>query len=130
VERFSLTPQGPFSLAEANQYFSGWPTLAADPNALVMAFPVEGWRTSAAVVVRQEADGAVVGEVSDDEVTSQAVQHAYGLASPPDRASMLQIAAPWRPYRAWGMVLLHMWLRREGPSFQRPGRGSRPTAKS
>jgi DNA-3-methyladenine glycosylase II len=307
VARFSISPGGPFTLTEANRYFGGWPTLAAEPNAIVMAFPVEGWRTSAAVVMRQEPSGDVTGEVhlaageatepadprdaesawrtalgavsldidgtawpdvgrrdpiiggllahfgplrpvcfhspyeaaaaliighrlsiaqtrsirtklaaehgdvvavgdeqfsafprpqvlreldgfgavfgekmdrlhgiaaaalagrldrerlrsmpaadaladlrslrgvgafiaqgvlirgaavadevSDDEVTSQAVQYAYGLASPPDRATILKLAEPWRPYRAWAMVMLNMWLRREGgPSFQRPGR--------
>jgi DNA-3-methyladenine glycosylase II len=70
-------------------------------------------------------------EVSDDEVTSQAVQHAYELPSPPDRATIVKLAEPWRPYRAWAMVLLNMWLRREGgPSFQRPGRQSRPRSRS
>jgi DNA-3-methyladenine glycosylase II len=291
-----LEPRGPFVLAEANRYFGGWPVLASDPSAIVMAFPVEGWRTSAAVVVRQEADGALVGEVhhaqgedaeaawrtalaalsadadgtgfqavgerdpvigrlqarfgpirpvcfhtpyeaasalvighrlsiaqtrairarlseehgdalsvgderfyafprpevllglekfgvvagekmervhgvaeaalsgrldrerlrslpyaealadvrslrgvgafiaqgvlirgaslvdevSDDEVTMQAVQHAYGLAEVPDRATVLRIAEAWRPYRAWTSVLLHLWLRREGPQVHAP----------
>jgi DNA-3-methyladenine glycosylase II len=62
-------------------------------------------------------------EVSDDEVTAQAVQHAYALPAPPNRAAIQKLAEPWRPYRAWATVLLNMWLRREGgPSYQRPGR--------
>jgi DNA-3-methyladenine glycosylase II len=300
VEHFRAEPSGPFSLAEATRYFGGWPVLTGDPSAIVMAFPVEGWRTSAAVVVRQEAAGALTGEVhhatgkdaeaawrtalaalsadadgagfqavgqrdpvigrlqehfgtvrpvcfhtpyeaaaalvighrisiaqtravraslseehgdaivigderfvafprpevllgldrfgalvfgekmerlhgiaeaamagrldrerlrnmpyadalaelrtlrgvgpfiaqgilirgaslvdeiSDDEVTSQAVQYAYQLPQAPDRAAIVRIAESWRPYRAWAMVLLHMWLRREGgPAFKRPGR--------
>lgn len=307
MERFSVEPRGSFELAQANRYFGGWPTLAADPNALVMAFPVEGWRTSAAVVVRQDSSGSIHGEVhgadardaesawrtalaavsldhdgtgfadvgqrdpvigrlqdhfglmrpvcfhspyeagaalvighrmsiaqtrsvraklsgehgdvlsvgdqqfhafprpqvlleldrfgpifgekmervhgiaeaalagrldrarlrdtpyadaladmlslrgvgpfiaqgilirgaglpdelSDDEVTAQAVQHAYDLPSPPNRAAIGKLAEPWRPYRAWAMVLLHMWLRREGgPSFQRPGRQGRARSRS
>jgi len=299
VERFRLEPSGPFSLAEANRYFGGWPVLSSDPSAIVMAFPVEGWRTSAAVVVRQEPGGALTGEVhhatgedaqaawrtalaalsadadgagfpavgerdpvigrlqeqfgmvrpvcfhtpyeagsalvighrisiaqtravraklseehgdalsigderffafprpevllgldrfgvvfaekmerlhgiaeaaqsgrldrerlrampyadalaemrslrgvgpfiaqgilirgaslvdeiSDDEVTSQAVQYAYDLPEVPDRAAIARIGEAWRPYRAWAMVLLHMWLRREGGlQYRRPGR--------
>ena len=55
MARFSVEPRGQFVLAQANTYFGGWPTLSGDPNALVMAFPVEGWRTSAAVVVRQDS---------------------------------------------------------------------------
>jgi DNA-3-methyladenine glycosylase II len=302
VAHFSIEPRGPFLLTQANRYFGGWPTLSSDPDAIVMVVPVEGWRASAAVVVRQEPSGVVSGdvfgaegvdaesawrtalaavsldhdgrgfadvgqhdpvigklqehfglmrpvcfhspyeaaaalvighrlsiaqtrslrarlatehgdaltvegqqfsafprpqalleldrfgpllgekmerlhgiaeaalagrldrerlrampaadaladlrslrgvgafiaqgilirgagladEVSDDEVTSQAIQYAYGLPSPPDRATIVQLAEPWRPYRAWAMVLLHMWLRREdGPGFQRPGRRSR-----
>jgi DNA-3-methyladenine glycosylase II len=298
VERFSIEPRGAFGLAQANTYFGGWPTLSIEPDGLVMAFPVEEWRTSAAIVIRQEPSGLVVGEVhgpqddaeaawktalaalsldhdgsafpevgqrdpvigrlqehfglmrpvcfhspyeagaafvigrrmsivqtrsvraklsaehgdaivvgdqefhafprpqvlleldrfgpifgekmdrlhgiaeaalagrldrarlrdtpytaafadlltlhgvgpfiaqgilirgaglpdelSDDEVTAQAVQYAYELPAPPNRAALEKLAEPWRPYRAWAMVLLHMWLRREGgPGFQRPGR--------
>ncbi len=48
-------PQGPFDLANQNQYFGGWPTLPDDPGAIVIAFPVEGWQGSAAVVLRQSA---------------------------------------------------------------------------
>jgi DNA-3-methyladenine glycosylase II len=66
VGRFSLEPSGPFSLAVANSYFGGWPTLAADSSAIVMAFPVEGWRTSAAVVVRQSGSTVVADVVGDD----------------------------------------------------------------
>jgi DNA-3-methyladenine glycosylase II len=300
VERFRIEPSGPFSLVGANRYFGGWPVLASDPSAIVMAFPVEGWQTSAAVVVRQAADGALTGEVShaagadamaawqtalaalsadadgtgfeavgqrdpvigglqahfgtlrpvtfhtpyeaaaalvighrlsivqtrairarlseehgdplavgeerffafprpqvllelerfgpvlgekmerlhgiaaaalagrldrarlrslpyaaaladlrslrgvgpfiaqgilirgaglvdevsDDEVTSQAVQFAYQLPEVPDQATILRMAEAWRPYRAWTTVLLHLWLRREGSAtFKRPGRG-------
>ncbi len=131
MARFTVSPGGAFTLAQANGYFGGWPTLSSDPDALMMAFPVEGWRTSAAVVVRQEPSGIVSGEVfgshgSDQESawrTAQAVQSAYDLPAPPKRAAIEKLAEQWRPYRAWAMVLLHMWLRREGgPSFQRPGR--------
>jgi DNA-3-methyladenine glycosylase II len=63
VEQFATAPRGHFVLAQANRYFGGWPTLAGDPDAIVMAFPVEGWRTSAAVVVHQDDAGVVSGEV-------------------------------------------------------------------
>src|SRR5438477_11698222 len=106
MARFSVEPRGQFVLAQANTYFGGWATLSGDPNALVMAFPVEGWRTSAAVVVHQEPSGLVV-EVSDDEVTAQAVQHAYELTSAPNRAAIEKLAEPWRPYRGWAKGLLN-----------------------
>ena len=54
--RFAVRPRGEFSLAESNQRFGGW-------EHDVIAFPVEGWDASAAVVLRQEADGSIGGEV-------------------------------------------------------------------
>lgn len=60
--RFQLAPLGPFNLQNESEFFGGWPPLQADPSAVALAFPVEGWRTSAAVVVRQAAT-AVTGEV-------------------------------------------------------------------
>src|ERR1700694_712958 len=61
---FSLLPDAAFSLRTANEYFGGW-IEAADGSdfAVPMAFPVEGWTTSAAVLVRQSADGTVSGDV-------------------------------------------------------------------
>jgi DNA-3-methyladenine glycosylase II len=291
--RFQLAPRGPFNLQDESEFFDGWPPLRADASAVAMAFPVEGWRTSAAVVIRQTAtavsgevhgptgkdaeaawnqalavlsldvdgsgfpnvgrrdpvigrlqrnyrflrpvcfhspyeaaanfvigqrssirqaratrlamagelgDAIQVGEdrlyafprpaaliamsrfpglsaekvqrlhvvaraaiegildrarlrampvakalselqemhgigpfsaqgtllrgaglsdaVPDDEVTKQAVQRAYNLRTRPDHQRVLQIAEPWRPYRMWATVLLHVWLRREagGPT--------------
>lgn len=58
-----MTPKGPFDLARSREFFGGWPSPASDPLAIVMAFPVEGWRTSAAVVVSQQRGGRIVGDV-------------------------------------------------------------------
>jgi 3-methyladenine DNA glycosylase/8-oxoguanine DNA glycosylase len=58
-----MTPRGPFDLARSREFFGGWPPLPDDAEAIVMAFPVEGWRTSAAVLVRQERGGRILGEV-------------------------------------------------------------------
>jgi DNA-3-methyladenine glycosylase II len=57
-----MTPKGPFDLATQREFFGGWPSSPTAAEAIVMAFPVEGWRTSAAVVVRQER-GRIVGDV-------------------------------------------------------------------
>lgn len=57
--RFEVVPQGPFDLETAAARFGGWPRLG---DAIVMAFPVEGWRGSAAVVMRQR-EATVQGEV-------------------------------------------------------------------
>jgi DNA-3-methyladenine glycosylase II len=53
VAHFEVTPTGPFDLANQNRYFGGWPEV---DGAVVMTFPVEGWRTSAAVSLRQQGD--------------------------------------------------------------------------
>jgi DNA-3-methyladenine glycosylase II len=60
---FALTPRGPFDLANQQRYFGGWLAFDPDPTALAMAFPVEGWTGSAAVVLRQAAPDAVTGDV-------------------------------------------------------------------
>jgi len=53
-----MIPQGLFDLETQAAHFGGWPR--AD-DAIVMAFPVEGWKSSAAVVLRQQGD-AIRGE--------------------------------------------------------------------
>jgi len=52
-------------------------------------------------------------EVTDEDVTKEAVQLAYKLPHRPNQKSVLEIAEAWRPYRMWALVLLHVWLRRE-----------------
>ena len=59
VARFELVPQGPFDLETEAGRFGGWPRLG---DAVLMAFPVEGWRSSAAVVMRQRGD-TIQGDV-------------------------------------------------------------------
>jgi DNA-3-methyladenine glycosylase II len=62
-DQFSVVPDAPYDLANQNRYFGGWPILAPDDPAIVISFPVEGWRSSAAVAVRQDESGRVTGEV-------------------------------------------------------------------
>ncbi len=77
MNSFTFMPQGPFDLLYQNQYFNGWPTLATDRNTIVMAFPIEGWRGSAAVTLRQQANGAlditVYGSVDHEAARDQAL---------------------------------------------------------
>jgi DNA-3-methyladenine glycosylase II len=61
--RFEMMPSGPFSLETSTSYFGGWLGAGDGGSGVAMAFPVEGWQTSAAVVVRQEESGEIVGEV-------------------------------------------------------------------
>ena len=97
---FEIRPSGPFNLMSTNQYFGGWFSLNDDLATMVMVSPVEGWRTSAAVLLRQ-AQGSVV--------------------------EVFERAEVWRPYRMWASVLLHVWFRREtgGPQC----RGNIQTAR-
>ena len=59
ITHFELVPQGPFDLETEAGHFGGWPRLR---DAVAMTFPVEGWRSSAAVLMRQRGD-TVTGDV-------------------------------------------------------------------
>ena len=45
---------------------------------------------------------------SADRISREAVRHFYELADVPDDEAWLAIAEPWRPYRMWATVLLHL----------------------
>ncbi len=76
VTEFTLEPSGPFSLAAARDFAGGFAAgIGAHGTAtgLLMAFPVEGWRGSAAIDVWQATDGTVHGDLhgSDDLETAR-----------------------------------------------------------
>jgi DNA-3-methyladenine glycosylase II len=81
VSRFRIEPRGPFVLEAAKDFAGGFaPGLGGhaagmSANGLLLAFPVEGWRTSAAIDLWQDADGIVHGE-------------AYGPDGPLDAADL------------------------------------------
>src|ERR1700730_2054649 len=79
VAHFELLPEGPFDLETAAGRFGGWPRLG---DAVVMAFPVEGWRSSAAVVMRQRGD-SVTGDVhgADEADAERAWRQALATVS-------------------------------------------------
>lgn len=77
---FEMIPDGPFDLENQTAHFGGWPRLG---DAIILAFPVEGWGSSAAVVMRQE-NGGIEGEVHgavDDTVAQRAWQQALATVS-------------------------------------------------
>ncbi len=87
MSTFTITPRGPFHLEAAQDFAGGFaPGLGAHaPGAsgpvLLMAFPVEGWRSSAAVNLWQDADGVVQGDVAgSDEVEQVKAQAARSLS--------------------------------------------------
>jgi DNA-3-methyladenine glycosylase II len=51
-----------------------------------------------------------------DRISREAVRHFHELAEAPDDKEWLAIAEPWRPYRMWATVLLHMAWRRGQPA--------------
>lgn len=81
--RFEMIPSGPFDLATSNQYFGGWVTGGSEQASIVMAFPVEGWQTSAAVALRQDERGAIIGEVhgAGEENAEKAWRQALAVLS-------------------------------------------------
>ncbi len=72
----------------------------------------------------------VVDEVTDDPVSKQAVQRLYDLDHLPGPAEVLRHAEPWRPFRMWALVLLHVWIRGEGDGPVPPARHGRPRRRS
>ena len=70
---------GPFDLENQASRFGGWPKLG---DAIVMAFPVEGWTASAAVVMRHKEAG-ITGEVhgTDGAIAEQAWAQALATLS-------------------------------------------------
>ena len=63
MTKFELTPVGLFNLNVMNQYFGGWLSFGPDQSSIAMSFPVEGWRTSAVVILHQDEVGTIIGEV-------------------------------------------------------------------
>jgi DNA-3-methyladenine glycosylase II len=75
--------QAPFDLRNQNGFFGGWPILKDTDQefAVVMAFPVEGWQESAAVVVSQAKNGAVTAEAHGAKNSQQATAQALAALS-------------------------------------------------
>jgi DNA-3-methyladenine glycosylase II len=88
------------------------------------ALPGIGEWTASAVLTRGcgLADALPLG----DRISREAVRHFHGLADVPDDDAWLALAEPWRPYRMWATVLLHVAWRRDQPAppSYRQGRGA------
>jgi DNA-3-methyladenine glycosylase II len=82
MRSFEHVPRGPFDLAHQVQYFGEWLHEKDDANAVVLPFPVEGWKGSAAVSLIQAPDGRILGNVSGpDEVLDAARDQALACLS-------------------------------------------------
>jgi DNA-3-methyladenine glycosylase II len=51
-----------------------------------------------------------------DRISREAVRHFHDLTEDPDDEAWVALAEPWRPFRMWATVLLHMAWRRDQPS--------------
>jgi DNA-3-methyladenine glycosylase II len=84
VSSFTLEPSGLFSLAAAQDFAGGFAAgigVHGAATGLLMTFPVEGWRDSAAIDVWQTEDGTVHGEVSGtDDIDTARRQAARSLS--------------------------------------------------
>lgn len=81
MKTFTITPEGPFSLQEAAGFGAGSNRQPFD-GTMKMAFVVDGYREQAAVLLRQEDDGAIFGEVEGTrsvEAVSQQVARILSL---------------------------------------------------
>jgi len=90
VTSFAIEPSGPFSLAAAQDFAGGFAAgIGAHGTAtgLLMTFPVEGWRDSAAIDVWQDPDGTIHGEVNGtDDLETARRQAARSLSLDHDGA--------------------------------------------
>lgn len=78
MHMFSAIPTGPFELDVARTHFDRWPELP--DGRLAVAFPVEGWRTSAVVTLAPGVTGEVHGASgADAEQAWQQVMTALSL---------------------------------------------------
>ncbi len=80
--KFEFQPLGPFDLLHQNKFFGNWLTLDPSATTIVMAFPVEGWRESVVVTLKQNSSGRIQGEVyGTAEVAAQAREQALACLS-------------------------------------------------
>jgi DNA-3-methyladenine glycosylase II len=112
---FTIEPQGPFSLAAAQDFAGGFPAGigggSARGSSLILVFPVEGWRESALVELSQEADdrpvaGRVVGTADLETARRQA---ARSVSLDHDGRGWPDIGR--RDPGIGGLQAAHRWLR-------------------
>lgn len=80
---YELTPRGPFDLALQQRAFGSWPLFEPEPGTLAMAFPVEGWIGSAAVLIRQPSRDRLTATVhgANGALADRAWQQALAVLS-------------------------------------------------
>lgn len=79
-----ISPKAPFDLKNQNSYFGSWPVLTDtdEEYSIIITFPVEGWKESAAVVMTQKNDGGLSVVVHGTKTQSEkAVNQALATLS-------------------------------------------------
>jgi DNA-3-methyladenine glycosylase II len=86
VARTRIDPRGPFSLAAARDFLGGFTpgrgTFGQTDDALLLAFPVDGSDASAALAIRELADGHLeleVHGVADPQVVTRQAARVFSL---------------------------------------------------
>lgn len=64
----------------------------------------------------------LVDRVTEDAMTLEALRQVYGLDELPTVEALHAHAEAWRPFSMWAVVLMHIWLRREGVAPTRAAR--------
>ncbi|MEA2609500.1 MAG: DNA-3-methyladenine glycosylase [Chloroflexota bacterium] len=92
---FAIEPTGSFSLAQAREFAGGFAAgigAHATRDGILMTFPVEGWRDSAAVDIWQGEDGTVHGEVhGSDDLSAVRRQAARSLSLDHDGSGWAEV---------------------------------------
>jgi DNA-3-methyladenine glycosylase II len=113
MRSFAIKPRGPFSLAAAQDFAGGFAAgIGAHGTAtgLLMTFPIEGWRDSAAVDIWQGSDGVVHGEVTGtDDLETVQRQAARSLSLDHDGAGWKAVGERDRVLGA--LQARYAWLR-------------------
>jgi DNA-3-methyladenine glycosylase II len=88
MRSLTIAPRGPFDLATARDFAGGFPAgigSTATSDAILMAFPLEDWSSSAVVQLRQDGDGTLRGDVfGDGDLDAIARQAARSLSADHD----------------------------------------------
>ena len=131
-ESFTITPAGPFSVAEAATFGFGQRAGGAWDGVMRLAFCLDGYERQVGAEVRQDQAGTVSGLVHGaapaglglvrDQVALAG--RLYQLGAPPSEAAFRALAQPWKPFRTWAAVLIRAAAARVLGGGRRAGGGT------
>ncbi len=103
------------------------PALCAMPehDAMAVLQQIKGLGPFYAMLVYLRSAGVRDGLAIGEPRLAGYLRHYYGLAEPPDSATLQRLAEPWRPFRTWAGVLFRVAGDRAGLPFDRDTAGGR-----